>query len=493
MRFAKPLLKGVSTIAIFALVVLVPLKIVPMVQQWLEDQKTEGTKHIELLQREKLEELAQDEPDTLIVADDVYATLGLQVAQVQSAVAPEPLKLDGELYLLSNSMTHVRSRFPGDVVAVGRVESPTSLAHGAETISDRARAGERLHYGDVIRKGQLLAVIWSKDLGEKKSELVDGIARLRIDEERLKNLENGLKNGSITQARVSEQSRLVQADIVAVEKAERTLRSWQISETEIAALRAEAERVRDRGAERDSTLSENWARVEVRAFVEGTIMEMNVAVGDFVTSDLDLFKVADLSRMDVMAHAYEEDLPILERIPENLRDWTIHLKADPAKEPLQGSFERVLPIIDPTQHTGLVRGWVDNSRKQLRVGQFVTAWINLPTAADEVSIPVSALIDQDGQSFVFVRSKSDSHRYTRHKVIPVRRRDDVVSLSCHTRAHRSRTTCDVEPLAVGDWVVTTGGLQMAAELTNLQSQAKTEAELKAAEPKAKANIDAAQK
>ncbi|MGE5191249.1 MAG: efflux RND transporter periplasmic adaptor subunit [Deltaproteobacteria bacterium] len=493
MRFAKPLLKGVSTAAIFVMVVLVPLKIVPRVQQWLEDRQSAGTKHAALVQAEKLEELAEDQADTLIVPGDVQKSLGLTLAQVQSAVAPEPLKLDGELYLLSNSMTHVRSRFPGDVMEVGGVESPLAAAQGADSSSVRARAAERLQYGDFVRKGQLLAVVWSKDLGEKKSELVDGIARLRIDQERLKNLEAGLKNGSISEAKVSEQSRLVQADIIAVEKAEDTLLSWQVPKSEIAALRAEAERVRDRGAGRDVKLSETWARVEVRAFVDGTIMEMNVALGDYVTSDLDLFKIADLSRMDVMAHAYEEEMPVLERIPPNLRDWTIHLKADPDEEPLKGSFDRVLPIIDPTQHTGLVRGWVDNSRGRLRVGQFITAWINLPTPPDEVSIPVSALIDQDGQTFVFVRSKSDPRKFTRRKVFPVRRRDDVVSLSCRSRAHRSAGGSDVEPLEVGDWVVTAGGLQLAAELTYLQSQAKAEAESKAAEPKANEHFDAVQK
>ena len=32
-----------------------------------------------------------------------------------------------------------------------------------------------VRFGDAVNKGQLLAVIWSKDLGEKKSELVDAL------------------------------------------------------------------------------------------------------------------------------------------------------------------------------------------------------------------------------------------------------------------------------------------------------------------------------
>jgi len=39
MRFARPVLKTVLTLAIFGVVVLIPLKIVPMVQQWLEDRQ----------------------------------------------------------------------------------------------------------------------------------------------------------------------------------------------------------------------------------------------------------------------------------------------------------------------------------------------------------------------------------------------------------------------------------------------------------------------
>src|SRR5437016_9029 len=109
MRFAKPIFQGVMTLAIFVLVVLVPVKLVPMVQHWIEDREAAGTKHAALVQAEKLAELAVDEPDTLIVPTDVHQTLGMMLDQVRPAVAPEPLKLDGSLSLLSNSIVHVHS------------------------------------------------------------------------------------------------------------------------------------------------------------------------------------------------------------------------------------------------------------------------------------------------------------------------------------------------------------------------------------------------
>ena len=474
MRFAKPALKGAVTLAIFGVVVLIPLKIVPMVQQWLEDRQAAGTKHAVLVHDEKLAELAQDQPDTLLVDDDVQKTLGVTLAEVQSAVAPEPLKLDGSLYPLPNSTVHVHARFPGDVVEIGKFDDPL---------------GPRpLEPGDFVHKGQLLAVVWSKELGEKKNELVESLARLRIDEERLRSLQSGEEKAAIPAAQVREQRRLVEGDTIAVNTAERTLRTWQVPESEIEAVRAESDRIRGPNGRRDTRLDENWARLEIRAFMDGTIVEKNVTRGDYVANDLELFKITDLSRMDVIAHAYEEDVPPLERIPVTHRDWTIYVKADPREEPLNGSFERILPIIDPTQHTALVRGWVDNSRGRLRVGQFITAWINLPTPAEEISLPVSALVDQDGQTFVFVHSPSDPRRFTRRKVFVVRRRGDLVSLSCHSRARSAGSSCEVEPLKVGDQVAATGGLQLAAELTNLQSQAPG-----VAPASQKSVIDAAQK
>ena len=73
------------TIAIFAVVVLVPVKLVPMVQQWIEDREAAGTRHAAHVQAEKLAELAVDQPDTLIVPEDVHKTLGMTLEQVQHA------------------------------------------------------------------------------------------------------------------------------------------------------------------------------------------------------------------------------------------------------------------------------------------------------------------------------------------------------------------------------------------------------------------------
>ena len=52
----------------------------------------------------------------------------------------------------------------------------------------------------------------------------------------------------------------------------------------------------------------------MRAPFAGVVLEKNITTGDIVDTNLDLFKVADLDRLGVMADVYEEDLPALESL-----------------------------------------------------------------------------------------------------------------------------------------------------------------------------------
>src|SRR5207248_1786232 len=82
--------------------------------------------------------------------------------------------------------------------------------------------------GDPVRKGQLLAVVWSKDLGEKKSELVDALAKLKFDRELYDRLKTLYDQGATAERALREAELAVHGDRNAVARAERTLRSWRL-------------------------------------------------------------------------------------------------------------------------------------------------------------------------------------------------------------------------------------------------------------------------
>ena len=410
--------------------------------------------------------LVGEDARTLRLPQEVFEMMQVQCVAVEPARTSDTLNLAGSLFLDANRMVHVTSRFSGDMIELGQVKA---LAGDQILDSEERSVSQSLSFGDYVHRGQLLAVIWSKELGEKKSELVEALTQLRFDDDRLKRLEDLFSKQSVPERNVLDAQREVDSDIITVARIERTLQSWRLSTEQIQSIRDEAERVRAHKEAQQTEFDESWARVEIRAMIEGTIVEKNVAVGDYVGTDLDIFKIADLRRLDVLAHVYEEDISLLEALAPEQQRWAIRLNAEPQSPPLEGNFQRIGHLIDPAQHTALVKGWVDNSAGRLRAGQFISAQVTLPPHPDEVVIPVSALVDQEGESRVFVETDSGNHEFTCRRVLPTRHRGQSVVISSKPRHVPGELPIDA--LQVGERVVTVGGVEMAQELETLRAAA----------------------
>lgn len=394
--------------------------------------------------------------DILELKPEVVEALGLKTVPVQKATQPRLLQMSGSLGLDTNLLARVRSRFPGEVMELGQTEEqPDGRTHNRP-----------VDFGDKVVKGQLLAVIWSKDLGEKKSELVAAISQQRIHEENLKQMEKF--SASLPERSIREAQLAVESDIVAVERARRTLRSWQLTSEEIQAIEDEADRLRLRKGKRDPNQDKDWARVEVRAPFAGTVLERNVAPRDIVDNSTDLFKVADLSGLRVWANVYEEDLPALQALKQPM-SWTVQLKADPKAAPMPGRIDRIGDTVDPTDHTARVLGRVDNRDGRMKAGQFITATVELPPAADEMEIPTAALVEDGRDSVVFVQPDPNQLQFAQTRVAVVRRLQDVVFVRLDPKGTASGEPKSLRP---GDRVVTAGALELKAALEDAQGNKK---------------------
>ena len=188
--------------------------------------------------------------DALALPADVAKRLEVQTEPARPSTVPSTLELSGSLILDSDRLAHVHARFPGEVVELG------NAGNGSRPVA----------FGQHVRKGQVLAVIWSQDLGEKKSELVDGLSQLHLDEESLQRLTEAAAEGAIPDRTLREARRKVEADRIAVSKALRTLQSWRLSKEEIDEVRAEAARLGPRKNARparsssSSGLGSTWSR-----------------------------------------------------------------------------------------------------------------------------------------------------------------------------------------------------------------------------------------
>jgi cobalt-zinc-cadmium efflux system membrane fusion protein len=396
-------------------------------------------------------QLVAGQPGTVGLPEDVVRKLHIETCTAEPAQSGATLELSGTLMFDTNRLSHVHARFPGEITEIGTV--PGSY--------------RPVDFGETVHKNQLLCVLWSRDLGEKKSELVDSLSQLHLDKETLARLVDSSKDGAVPERTVREARRKVETDDIAVARCLRTLQSWRIPKEEIDAVQAEAERYYTGKHESREELVSQWARLEIHAPQDGVIVERNAVLGDLVDSGIDLFMIADLSRLRVSAHAYEEDLPKLDALQEGQRRWAIRAASDPNAELHSGGFDQIGRVIDPNQHTALVMGWVPNTDGRLRVGQFITAKIELPRPRDEVAIPASALVEQGNQKIVFVQLDEKQCHYTRRLVATTHRSGATIYV--RTRLNEDEEHRGLQPLGVGQRVVSSGAVPLLATLSDLES------------------------
>jgi RNA polymerase sigma factor (sigma-70 family) len=383
------------------------------------------------------------------------AELGIRTGQARarSKVQPRVLELSGSTAIDPGRLVRVHARFPGEVIELGTNEttgsplgfltsSITRLGDAAgksgaaaakvqhQSAAELPKAGylrvylsRPLKVGDRVSKGMLLAVVWNRELGEKKGELLDHLIQLHqhlADLQRLEGLRDVVPEATVLQAR-----RSVEAERNQVARAERNLRLLRASDAEIKELKEAAERLGKPGATRDAKKETELARVEIRAPIDGVLVEVNVSQNEVVGTNTTLFAIADLARLQVLANAAESDLPVLESLPPNMRRWTIRVPSDPQATPAAGSIEAISKL-DRNKHQAVVTGSVENASGQLRAGQFITARVVLSQSPVELVIPASALVEEGGKAFVFVQQDAAKPVYSPQPVEVVRRGGNVI-------------------------------------------------------------------
>jgi cobalt-zinc-cadmium efflux system membrane fusion protein len=412
----------------------------------------------------------------------------------------EPKKLPPQLAQLAYDIDRL---YPVRSIGNGKV---TEIALPTDASKSSLPQQRPLGFGDPVTKGQLLAVVRSPDLAEKKGNFVDSLLDLDVDREKLARLEGPYARGSIPETTYRDAIAKVQKDITAMARARRILELAKLKPEEIKALEEEAETIKKRFKRLAKTNSpdykkvwdpeqvDRWARIEVRAPESGIIVEKNTNVGDIADPGKDppLFRIADLTTLGVWIHPPEEYLPVLKRLLKErpAGDLRIKLKvqSDPEAPPIEGWLLRIAPSIDPAQRTPLLLGRIENpGGKEYLVGQLLMATIFVPRETGLVEIPTTALNDVHGQSLVFVQARGffgGKPKYMLRRVQVVHRFADKVQVrsvlhltdreKAQLRQEVRRGLRPVEPLRPGQWVVTGGVVELTEGLDDLQAKARAE-------------------
>ncbi|MBS1109721.1 MAG: putative Co/Zn/Cd efflux system rane fusion protein [Anaeromyxobacteraceae bacterium] len=134
----------------------------------------------------------------------------------------------------------------------------------------------------------------------------------------------------------------------------------------------------------------------VRAPIDGYVGRRGVQVGGYVTPGQELYEIADIANVWVLADVYEGDIG---RVHAGQRA-NLALQALPG-ESFTGKVAYLYPAVNPQSRTMQARIVVPNAKGRLRPGMYADVTIDLGMS-EGTTIPADALVDTGESQYVFV-------------------------------------------------------------------------------------------
>jgi Cu(I)/Ag(I) efflux system membrane fusion protein len=220
------------------------------------------------------------------------------------------------------------------------------------------------YVGKKIKQGDPLFTVYSPDLVSTQEEF---LLALRARKEL----------GSSSFEHVS-----LGADSL-VEAARRRLRLWDVTDDEIARLEKEGKASRD---------------ITIYSPVSGVVTERAAYHhGRYITPELDLYTIVDLSTIWVLGEIYEYELPLV-RLGQRVE---IEIPYKTADSPLRGNVTYLYPYLNPDTRTSQLRVEFRNPNAILKPGMFVNLRLRVDLGR-RLAVPEDAVLDTGTEQYVFV-------------------------------------------------------------------------------------------
>src|SRR5882724_1892886 len=240
--------------------------------------------------------------------------------------------------------------------------------------------------GDHVKRGQPLAVIFSSELAEAETQYVSYLAELEAEHKKLVRTQNLVKLGAASQQEEEEVAATHAAHESHVRAALEKLKLLGASDRQIAALK-QAEQINP--------------NLVVPAPINGVVLTRNANLGLVVNAAQELFTVADLSTVWIMASVNEKDFASV-RVGSQA-----NITAPAYSGRIwKGRVTYIQPQVDPTTRTAQARIEVTNPGETLRIEMYVDVEFTAPGASGPV-VPEAAVQSIGERQFVFLPVKNN--------------------------------------------------------------------------------------
>ena len=216
--------------------------------------------------------------------------------------------------------------------------------------------------GDHVNKGQRLFTIYSPDLVATQEEYLLALqSRKQLGESEIPEVAAGSKD--------------------LLEATRHRLHLWDIGDEHIREL------------ERTKQVTKT---LPIHSPISGTVIRKEILQGAHVEPGEELYTIADLSHVWILADIYEYELSSIKVGQEA----TVTLSYDPTIK-LHGRIAFIYPTVDPKTRTAVVRFEVDNATDKLKPEMYTNVELHIPLGV-HLTVPEGAVLDTGTRKVVFV-------------------------------------------------------------------------------------------
>jgi membrane fusion protein, heavy metal efflux system len=282
--------------------------------------------------------------------------------------------------------------------------------------------------GHDVKKGTLLALLHSVDLGVAEGEFLKSAARLEEAERSHVRAQELYENKAVSLAELQRREAAMKAARAEAYGTRNRLELLGVPREEIDRL------------DHEHTIK---ADMPLRAPFDGRVITRNITKGEVVETDQKLFTVANLADVWVIGNVPEKDVRFIRK------DQHVNLVLAAYPHAIfSGTITYVGDVLDAATRTMSLRVTVSNPERLLKPEMFAVISVYVTSSRDALSVPLAAVQDGPAGKMVFVQGEAGTFEVRTVKL--GNEEGDVVRI--------------LEGVKAGEQVVTKGSFALKSEM-----------------------------
>jgi len=304
-----------------------------------------------------------EEKKVIELTNEQIKRFDIQIITLNKSHFQHRITFPGQIALNENNITHVVASVPGTVKEIFK------------------------GLGEVTKSGDPLATLQSRDMAEAKSSYISAYKNLGLQKDLFERDEKLWKQKVKAEVQFIQTRNNYENAKINLAQAKQKLLALSMTEEQIGKLPTQ-----------ESPLN----IYTIDSPIDGKIIERHITLGEVISSDKQVFVIANLDTVWINLAIPAEELPKIKK------DQKVDIFAHQGELICSGFIMYSSPVINEESRTGRAVIQLDNPQHALHPGDFIKAQVVVAESSALLSLPSSATQRIDGKIVVFVKTNEHS-------------------------------------------------------------------------------------